>query len=49
MEVVIMYVLKIIDQSARQKATVLKRKGKTMRGLLESAKRFVDEKNGDRG
>lgn len=44
-----MYVLKIVDQSARQKAIVLKRKGKTMRELLEGAKNFVDEKNGDRG
>jgi len=42
-----MYVLKIIDLSARQKAIILKRKGKTMKGLLEGAKEFVKEKNGE--
>ena len=41
-----MYVLKLVDQSARQKAIILKRKSNSMERLLEELKEFVEEKNG---
>jgi len=41
-----MYVLKLIDQSARQKAIILKQKSSSMEQLLDGLKEFVEEKNG---
>jgi len=41
-----MYVLKLVDQSARQKAIILKRKSNSMEQLLDELKEFVEEKNG---
>lgn len=41
-----MYVLKLIDQSARSKAIILKRKDSSMERLLDGLKEFVEEKNG---
>lgn len=41
-----MYVLKLIDQSARSKAIILKRKDGSMERLLDGFKEFVEEKNG---
>ena len=41
-----MYVLKLIDQSARQKAIILKQKSRSMEQLLDGLKEFVEEKNG---
>lgn len=41
-----MYVLKLIDQSARQKAILLKQKSSSMEQLLDGLKEFVEEKNG---
>ncbi len=41
-----MYVVKLVDLSARKKAILFKRKSKSMEQLLDGLKVFVDEKNG---
>jgi len=46
MEVVSVYVLKLIDLSARKKAILIKLKNNSMEHLSDCLKEFVDEKNG---
>ena len=41
-----MYVLKLMDLSARKKAILIKLKGNSMEQLSDGLKVFVDEKNG---
>ena len=41
-----MYVLKLIDLSARKKAILIKLKNNSMEHLSDCLKEFVDEKNG---
>lgn len=46
MEVVSVYVLKLMDLSARKKAILIKLKSNSMEQLSDCLKKFVDEKNG---